>query len=33
VSASYATVDIEYPKLRYLIDPAKPAMAGVERVH
>ncbi len=32
VSASYAVADIQMPELRYLVDPAKPPLASVERL-
>lgn len=32
VSASYAVADITMPALRYLVDPAKPPLASVERL-
>jgi hypothetical protein len=32
VSASCATVDMELPRIRYVMDPEKPAMQGVEKV-
>ena len=31
VSASYAVADIQMPEVRYLVDPAKPPLAAVER--
>jgi len=33
VSASCAVADMELPVLRYILDPFKPAIQGVERVH
>lgn len=33
VSASYAVADVAMPELRYLVDPAKPPLAAVERLH
>jgi hypothetical protein len=32
VSASYAVADISMPEIRYLVDPAKPPLASVERI-
>ncbi len=32
VSASYAVADITMPHIRYVLDPTKPAIEGVERV-
>jgi hypothetical protein len=32
VSASYAVADVAMPELRYLVDPAKPPLAAVERL-
>lgn len=32
VSASYAVADVAMPELRYLVDPAKPPLAAVERI-
>ena len=32
VSASYAVADIQMPEVRYLVDPAKPPLAAVERL-
>ncbi len=33
VSASFAVADVTMPELRYLVDPAKPPLAAVERLH
>jgi hypothetical protein len=33
VSASVAQADMELPVVRYVLDPLKPAIQGVERVH
>jgi hypothetical protein len=33
VSASCAVADVEMPVIRYVLDPLKPAVQGVERVH
>jgi hypothetical protein len=33
VSASIAQADMELPVVRYVLDPVKPAMQGVEKVH
>jgi hypothetical protein len=33
VSASCAVAEMELPVLRYVLDPVKPAVQGVERVH
>ncbi len=32
ISASYALCDIELPRIRYLVDPAKPPLQAVERL-
>jgi len=32
VSASLAVADVAMPELRYLVDPAKPPLAAVERI-
>lgn len=32
ISASYAVCDIELPRIRYLVDPARPPLEAVERV-
>jgi Acetoacetate decarboxylase (ADC) len=32
VSASYAVADVAMPKIRYVLDPEKPAVQGVEQV-
>ncbi|MFN0093461.1 MAG: acetoacetate decarboxylase family protein [Dehalococcoidia bacterium] len=32
VSASFVTCDLTMPQIRYVLDPSKPAVAGVERV-